>query len=184
MQLIASEGRTWDASSKITASKCNDGGRNWLTVSGLIMKHGFSACATSPVSSSSLRTGMWRRRFSASRLMTPAAPIVVVGLRALHAATALPPARRISSASSSRNSLSIGSSWSALSCLRRLLSSSITTSAHRSRHARSTTCGTSRAATRADSQNAMTPPTFSSSSRSRVLQYSTHSSMSPVVRAK
>ncbi len=57
------------------------------------MKHGLSASATSPAVSSNVRTGMWRRCFSASRLTMPAAPTVVHGRRSLHAAITRQPAR-------------------------------------------------------------------------------------------
>ena len=46
MQLIASPGVTWDASSKMTTSKRMSGGRYWLTARGDIMKHGLIACVT------------------------------------------------------------------------------------------------------------------------------------------
>ena len=58
---MASPGRTWDASSKMTTSKCMSGGRYWLTDSGLIMKHGLIAWVTGAVFASRFATGMCRR---------------------------------------------------------------------------------------------------------------------------
>ena len=54
---IASAGTIWLASSKITTSNSLAAGSTWLTISGDIAQHGLSANSTSPVWSSSLRSG-------------------------------------------------------------------------------------------------------------------------------
>src|SRR5664279_3158988 len=85
MQLMASEGRTWEASSKMTTSNRRSGERYIDTVSGLIMKHGFSSVASGPTSARSCRIGLCRLFLFASRTITCAwRPVSDFGRRAPH----------------------------------------------------------------------------------------------------
>jgi hypothetical protein len=85
MQLIASQGSTCEASSKMTTSKRMSAGRNCDTDSGLIMKHGLRSCTSDRVSASNVRIGLCRVFLAASRLMTDAALLPFeLGRRAAH----------------------------------------------------------------------------------------------------
>ena len=66
---IASSGRTWLASSKMTKSKHRVVSRSWLTDSGLAIQQGHTAVSTCRASAKSARRARCRRFFSASDRM-------------------------------------------------------------------------------------------------------------------